>query len=410
MNKNKPDIQIGINAISLLTPLTGIGQYTHNLALELQKDPSLSLSYFYGPFWSERLYLSEQKIQQTAQQSKAIRRSNVLPTVVTSLKKIVKAVMPYPYEVARFLQQRAFSKGAKDRRIMLYHDPNFIPYCFDGPVVITIHDLSMIKYPETHPADRIRAIGQQLPSAVARADAIIAVTEATRQEILATFDVNPQKVIAIHNGVGRHFQPLSQAETAPVLHPQRLTHRGYILNVGTLEPRKNLIRLARAYRSLPATLRERYPLVIVGMKGWHYESIGEELEPLIRSGHLRLLGYIPTEALPALYAGAAMLVYPSLYEGFGLPLVEAMASGTPVITSNRSSMPEVVGDVGILVEPEDESMIAGAIRRLLEDSNEALRLQRQGLERVRQFTWERCAQQTLAVYRKVLQSTGTAPA
>ena len=410
MNEHQPDPHLGINAVSLLSPLTGIGQYTLNLALELQKNPTLSLSYFYGPFWSERLYISEQQVQQTAQQLKATRRSKVLPSVVTSIKQVVKAVIPYPYEVARFLQQRAFSKGAKDRRIMLYHDPNFIPYQFDGPVVITIHDLSVLKHPETHPEDRIRAIGQRLPDAVKRADAIIAVTDSTRQEIIATFGLSPDKVVAIHNGVGRHFRPLSQAETAVVLHPHQLTHKGYILNVGTLEPRKNLIRLARAYRSLPAVLRDRYPLVIVGMKGWHHDSIEQELGPLIRSGHARLPGYIPAEALPALYAGAAMLVYPSLYEGFGLPLVEAMASGTPVITSNRSSMPEVVGNAGILVEPEDETMIAEAIQRLLEDNNEALRLQQQGLERVQQFTWERCAQQTLAVYRQVLQSTGTTPA
>ena len=254
------------------------------------------------------------------------------------------------------------------------------------------------------------APSRQLPDAVERADAIIAVTESTRQEIIATFGLNPAKIVAIHNGVGPQFRPLSQAETAAVLHSHQLTHKGYILNVGTLEPRKNLIRLARAYRSLPTALRDRYPLVIVGMKGWHYESIEQELGPLLRSGHVRLPGYIPAEALPALYAGAAMLVYPSLYEGFGLPLVEAMASGTPVITSNRSSMPEVVGNAGILVEPEDETMIAEAIRQLLEDKNAAQRLQQQGLERARQFTWERCAQQTLAVYRQVLQSTGTTPA
>ena len=163
VNKYKPELYIGINAVSLLTPLTGIGQYTLNLALELHKDPTLSLSYFYGPFWSDRLYLSEQQVQQTAQQLKATRGNKVLPAIVAGIKKVVKAVIPYPYEVARFLQQRAFSKGARNRRIMLYHDPNFIPYQFDGPVVITIHDLSVLKYPETHPADRIRAIGGSFP-------------------------------------------------------------------------------------------------------------------------------------------------------------------------------------------------------------------------------------------------------
>jgi len=403
-------LHLGINAISLLTPLTGIGQYTLNLALELRKDPTLSLSYFYGPFWSEHCYINQQHVRQAAKQVQATGRGTTLPAIVAGIKKVVKAVIPYPYEVTRFLQQRVFSKGARNRRIMLYHDPNFIPYCFDGPVVITIHDLSLLKYPETHPEDRIRAIGRQLPEAVARADAIIAVTEATRQEIITTFGPSSDKVFAIHNGVGRHFQPLSQAETAAVLQPHQLTYRGYILNVGTLEPRKNLIRLARAYRSLPIALRDHYPLVIVGMKGWHYESIEQELRPLVRSGHIRWLGYIPTEALPALYAGAAMLVYPSLYEGFGLPLVEAMASGTPVITSNCSSMPEVVGNAGMLVEPEDEAMIAQAIRQLLEDENAAQQLAEQGLERVQQFAWERCAQQTLAVYRHVLQSTGATPA
>ena len=407
MNENETTLHLGINAISLLSPLTGVGQYTFNLTRELQKIPGLTVYYFYGLLWSERCYLDERLVQQVSQ---PLVSRNIIPYAVNLIKKAVKAVIPRSYEVARWQQQRIFTRGVRERAITLYHDPNFIPFSFDGPVVITVHDLSLLKYPETHPQDRLRAIGRLLPKAVECADAVIVVSDFVRREVIATLDVNPGKVFTVPNGVGHEFQPLSRTETEPVLRRYGLTHQGYILTVGTLEPRKNLIRLVRAYRLLPAALQHHYPLVVAGMKGWHYESIEQALAGLVKSGQVRLPGYLPASDLPAMYAGAAVMVYPSLYEGFGLPPLEAMASGVPVVTSNRSSLPEVVADAGILVEPEDEAAIAESIRTLLDDEHEAHKLIQRGLKRARQFTWERCAQETVAVYRQALEVAGATPA
>jgi alpha-1,3-rhamnosyl/mannosyltransferase len=181
-----------------------------------------------------------------------------------------------------------------------------------------------------------------------------------------------------------------------------LQHGRYLLTVGTLEPRKNLSLVFRAYRRLPQRLRQAYLLVVAGMSGWHTEAFRAELNALATRGHLRLLGYVPDDALTALYSGAAMLIYPSLYEGFGLPPLEAMASGIPVITSNRASLPEVVGDAGWMVDPDDEATLCETVMAVLEGCEEARARVRLGLERAQAFTWQRCAQETLEAYRAAI--------
>jgi alpha-1,3-rhamnosyl/mannosyltransferase len=177
-----------------------------------------------------------------------------------------------------------------------------------------------------------------------------------------------------------------------------------MLSVGTLEPRKNLARCIAAFASLPQALRAACPLVIAGGAGWG-EALPPSAQSLVAAGELRLTGYVDASVLPYLYGGARLLAYPSIYEGFGLPPLEAMACGVPVIASNLSSLPEVVGDAGLLVDPADERAIAEAMRTLLEDPERASALARAGLERARGFSWRRCAEETLAVYRQAAVST-----
>jgi alpha-1,3-rhamnosyl/mannosyltransferase len=181
-----------------------------------------------------------------------------------------------------------------------------------------------------------------------------------------------------------------------------LTVDGYLLCVGTLEPRKNLVRTVRAYSSLPPGLRRRFPLVVVGAIGWHESSIVAELEPLARSGEARVLSYVDEDALTLLYAGARGVLYPSLYEGFGLPIAEAMASGTAALTSNVGCMKELAEGAALLVDPTDTEGMAQTLQRLIEDDAERARMRAAGLERVRELTWQRCAELTLQVYRQVL--------
>jgi len=180
----------------------------------------------------------------------------------------------------------------------------------------------------------------------------------------------------------------------------------YVLSVGTLEPRKNLPALFAAHAGLPEALRQRFPLVVAGMRGWHQAEALNASSAAMARGELRLLGYVPDAAVPDLYAGAAAFAYPSRYEGFGLPPLEAMASGVPVITSNRTSLPEVVGSAGLMVDPDDVDGLREGLRRLLEDRVFAATLGEAGRLRSRSFSWERCARETQAVYAKVLQQRG----
>ncbi len=183
-----------------------------------------------------------------------------------------------------------------------------------------------------------------------------------------------------------------------------LRYRKYVLCVGTLEPRKNLELVIRTYAAMPPAFRERCPLVIVGMKGWLTSGLESVMQPLVASGELRPLGFASDEALASLYAGAMVLVYPSLYEGFGLPPLEAMASGTPVIVSDRSTLPEVVGEAGLTIDAHDDAGLRAALQRLDEDNAYWQAKAAASLEQASHFSWARCAQETLAVYRKVLAS------
>ncbi len=389
---------VGMNAISLLSPLTGVGQYTYHLSRALEQ-AGADLSYFYGPVWSDRLI--ENEVDVRAERDASSQLTPFARKAMVAAKRVVKTVVPRPYEVVRFLQQRWFTRGLHSRSLDVYHDPNFIPFRFRGPTVITIHDLSVLTLPHMHPNDRVKAIGGRLRWATEQADAIITVSEFVRGEVIELLGVSPEKVTAILNGVDPAYLPRNAVDTRDSLSSFGLRHGGYVLGVGTLEPRKNLGRLCRAYRSLPSNVRREFPLVLAGMKGWGESEFARDLEALTREGNLVLPGYLESAALRDLYAGAALFAYPSVYEGFGLPVVEAMASGTPVVTSNVSSLPEVAGDAAKLIDPLDVDEIAGALKRLLSDSDERNRLVAAGLDRASKYAWATTARETLAVYERV---------
>ena len=288
----------------------------------------------------------------------------------------------------------------------LYHEPGFLPFRFDGPTVITIHDLSPLRFPEAHPALRVQEFREQLPKAIARAASIIVDAESVREEIIETFGVPADRVQAIHLGVAPNYHPRTAEETAVARQSYQIEHGQYVLAVGTLEPRKNLMQAIDAYAGLPEAIRRTTPLVIAGMRGWLVSELETRLRQLEARGEVRWLGFVPNEALPSLYSGATMLVYPSIYEGFGLPVLEAMASGIPVVTSNRSSLPEVAGNVGVLVDPEDTEGLRSAMEKLIEDKQEARRLGQLGIVRAGQFTWKDCAKKTIAIYQKAAKIRG----
>lgn len=292
---------------------------------------------------------------------------------------------------------------SRRQNLELIHDPTgSAPLILaSSKRVITIHDT--IPYVHTGNSTVLDQLIYQLwlPFVVPFIDRFLTVSDHSKRDISKYLQTPMEKITVIHLAAGDHFRLLTEAEIHSVLDRSGMS-LPYILYVGSIEPRKNLIRLLEAY----AQLRQwstRWDLVVVGERNlWKSSPVGEITEKLNLKPFVHFTGFIPDTDLPGIYNGADLFVFPSLYEGFGLPVLEAMACGTPVITSNTSSLPEVAGDAALLVDPYNVEEIAAVMRMVLEDPDLARDLGNRGLERAREFTWEKTAQRTISVYEKVL--------
>jgi glycosyltransferase involved in cell wall biosynthesis len=283
--------------------------------------------------------------------------------------------------------------------IDLLHSPAFVgPLASTCPSVVTVHDLSFLFFPQNFRAINRVYLRTLTRLSVQRARRVIAVSESTKRDLVEQYGLSPAKVDVVHNGVDSGFQPLPASEVEAFRQQAGLPER-FILFVGTLEPRKNVPRLVEAYARLP---KGRPPLLLVGGKGWLYDKIFGRVEELGLSGEVRHVGYVPAEALPLWLNAAELFVYPSLYEGFGLPPLEAMACGTAVIASNTSSLPEVVGQAGLLVDPSDTEALAAAMDEVLTDEDRRVQLAEAGPRQARGFTWQKAARHTVSAYRQAL--------
>lgn len=275
---------------------------------------------------------------------------------------------------------------------------NIGPVLKTRPTVVTIHDMALFRYPDYFTPWQRYSWLTLLPIVARRANLIITVSEFSKSEIVSVLGVAPDKVCVVYNGASANFQPLGTTQVERI--KQKYALDEFVLVVGTLEPRKNTKRLLQAF----AQLKQQgvsHTLVHVGAKGWFYNDILAEIDRLNIKESVRMLGYISLEDLNALYSAAAVAAYPSLYEGFGLPVLEAMQCGCPVVTSNCTSLPEVIGDAGIMVDPYDVDALAKALHRVLADPGLAATLREQGLAQAQTFSWEKCARQTIAAYQKV---------
>jgi glycosyltransferase involved in cell wall biosynthesis len=286
-------------------------------------------------------------------------------------------------------------------RSSIVHGPNYFLPDFADTGIITVHDLSVFRFPETHPVERVLAFERKFLGTLSRAAHIITDTETVRGELIEMFAVRTDTVTAVSLGVDPSFRPLSGDAVAPALERWGLTPNSYGLCVSTLEPRKKISELLSAWRRLPKTIRDIYPLVLCGGAGWRNDSLRDQVRSGIAEGWLRHLGFVEEALLPQLYAGAALFIYPSTYEGFGLPPVEAMASGVPVMVSHHSCLPEVCGDAARYFDPDDADGFVSALAESLTDREFAAELVQRGLARARQFSWDRCIDGTVQVYQKV---------
>ncbi len=309
------------------------------------------------------------------------------------------------------LGQLEIAYQARRHGLRLVHDPTGVMALALCPArrVVTICDAIPYVYPQASTAlDRL-VYRCWLPLAARGADAVLTISRHSKNDLEKYLKLPGSKITVTHLAAGNKFRLLSEAEIAPALERAGVV-RPYILYVGSVEPRKNLLRLLDAYqevlrwseRSAPRSA-PRWRLVIVGARNyWKSSPVAEKMSQLGLQDQVTFTGYVPDEDLPALYNAASLFVFPSLYEGFGLPVLEAMACGAPVVTSNTSSLPEVAGDAALLVDPYDVQAIAAAMRRVLEDPALAEELRQKGLTRAKLFTWEKTARQTIAVYEKVL--------
>ncbi len=267
----------------------------------------------------------------------------------------------------------------------------------------TVHDLTCWLLPETHSKVNVAADRFFADRILKHADALIAVSEATRQDAIRILKLPAEKIRVIHHGIAESFFQVTPEDGATVRSRLGLA-KPYLLFVGTIEPRKNVARLLNAYQALSTSTRDAFDLVLAGPPGWSQSEILARLRS--PAPGVRYPGYVDEGDLAGLFAGATAFVYPSLYEGFGFPVAQAMAAGTPVITSNLSSLPEIAGDAAILVEPQSESALRDAMEEMLTSPTRRAKLAALGRENARRFTWTRCARESLQFFEDVVGHSG----
>ncbi len=370
-------LHIGLNAhlLSLASTYRGAGihRYIHNLLLNLALTAQENR---YTVFLSDRRFPPNPAL---------ILRTSRLPTA-QPLVRIGWEQLVQPFVLWR-------------EKIDLLHSLAFVtPLLSPCPAVVTIYDLSFILLPRNfrHGRRLYLALFSRLSARKARR--IITISESTRRDTVRWLNVPSEKIDVVYCGVDQAFHPLPEEEVASFRQKYGLPER-FILFVGTIEPRKNVARLIEAYSLLGDG---QIKLVIGGARGWFYKEVFVRLEELGLTDNVLFPGYIPPAELPLWYNAAELFVYPSLYEGFGLPPLEAMACGTPVITSNVSSLPEVVGEAGLTVDPMDSKGLAEAIHRVLGDETLRQSMREQGLARAGRFSWAKAARETVEVYRRAL--------
>jgi alpha-1,3-rhamnosyl/mannosyltransferase len=379
-------MNVFINLTSVAYPMTGIGHYTFNLTKELLDSSKVQnlAGIYHGNL------LSHEQIEKLVEAPPA---STNPRGGIAALARKVAAITPFS-RLAYYKYRAVVMKRHQSMlRNFIYWEPNFIALPYHGAQVTTVHDLSHLAHPDFHPAERVSVLNRYLSASIQRSNRIITVSSASRAEIEQHFQPTCD-IDIIPPGVGNEFRSVSEAQIQSCRKAYQLPPR-FILSVATLEPRKNLPRLIDAFEQLPESIRQTYPLVVCGARGWQSHQLRQKLATLQQKHQAYCLGYVDQHHLPALYAAASLCAYVSLYEGFGMPVAESMAAGTAVLTSCASSMPEVAGDAAMLVPPQDTQAITQALQTLLENNTLRQKLADKGKQHSQRFTWHQSGQQLL---------------
>lgn len=371
-------MRIGFDGTPLLGQRSGVGYYTSHLLAALSETQ---------PDWELLLY-----------------SNRPLHNLEPSLALTRQGNSRY-FSRSRWLwMQTMLPATIHQSRPHLCHFTNALaPLWQPAPYILTIHDASLFLYGQFHPRARHLTMRLTLPLVARRAAAIITVSHHSRRDLLRLLPIDPHKIHVIYEAAARNFRPVHDAAHLAHLRRKYGLPQTFLLYVGTLEPRKNLFRLLHAVKML----RDRglpHHLVLAGGMGWMMESFAGEVQALGLQDAVQTLGYIPTADLPGLFSLATLFAFPSLYEGFGLPPLEAMACGVPVLTSNGSSLAEICGDAAYLVDPQQTEDIAAGLAHLLCDQDLRHDLRHKGLQRAAAFSWRRAARETGALYRRTQQA------
>jgi glycosyltransferase involved in cell wall biosynthesis len=374
-------MKIAIDTVLLLSPLTGIGNYAYQIARKLHEiAPSHDYTYFYG-YYSSRLLSPGEHLDSVHRLKEAVRKIPILGRSARSLKNL-----------ANLFSAREFD---------LYFEPNFIPLNIRARrTVVTVADFSFARFPEWHTADKVHYYAKNFWEKIRRADRIIVISDFIRNEAIQRFGFSPDKLTTIPLGVDREIYRIYDPQDLRSTREKYRLPENFILFVGSIEPRKNLERLLLAYQGLEESARSEVKLVLAGFKGWENERIVSLIRKM--RSDVFYLGYLPEGDLGKIYNLARLLVYPSLYEGFGLPPLEAMACGCPVVVSNAASLPEVCGEAAVYAEPEDPDSIREEIVQILRDDRLRNALVEKGIVRASSFSWEKSAREHLRVFEESL--------
>ncbi len=382
-----PQKTIGIDITSAITQGGGIGRYTRELTQALVKAKA---PYQY------RFFSAKQPVE--------IPVADPVPTAVHTSYHPAPLNERWLYRLwyrLRLPLPIQWVTGKLD----LFHSPDFVlpPVSGNIPTLLTVHDLSFAHYPEVFPAPLVDYLNNVVPWSIERTTHILADSQATRDDLINIWHVSPDKITVLYCGVHQRFQPVTEKkQLTAVRQKYDLGDTPYILNVGTIQPRKNYQMLIKAF--VPVAKKQPHNLVFAGGKGWLYDEMMAEVEKQGLNGRVHFIGFVDDADLPTLYSAASLLTFPSLYEGFGLPLLEAMACGVPVISSNASSLPEVVGDSGILLSPHDQEAWTDTLLQILSDPLRRAQMVADGYRQARQFNWQKSTKQLLIIYKMLLDS------
>lgn len=374
-------MNIAINTLSLYKTKAGMGRYINELVNRLPPCDTQNTYYLY-----------------TSQKNNKYFTFAAKNTVV----KTVSSLWCLPF--SKILWEQFFLPWSLWKEdIQLYHSTGFtLPFFKPKKTkyLVTIADMTFVSHPEHHLWWKVLYFRYMIPRALKKADAIITISDNTKNDILKMTNIPPEKIKTIYLGVDRQFTPLNKSVCKKIGEKYNIK-TPYILFVGMLEPRKNIIGLLHAYALLKN--KKEHELIIVGKKGWKCDDIFNTVKELGLQNNVHFLGYVPDNELPALYSAATCFVYPSFYEGFGIPVLEAMACGCPVITSNNSSMKEIAGNAALLIDPKNEETIKNAMELILSHEKEQQRRRKAGLFQIKKFCWETMAKQTKKLYASFSQ-------